>query len=485
MAAKQKSGITQEQALKLTPQMVVILGNLLEKNEAEMADRANQELVENPALERKDDHAEESTQATEDGETYKESAEDLQKNDYGDEDERPTYHASNRSGNSEWTGPTAVSETSLSEYLMSQMRERQLGSDQLRVAEYIVGNLDDNGYLQRNSQAIADDITFNAGFEVERKEVDKVLNEIRQLDPAGIAATDLSDCILLQLKRNKPSRLNDLAIVMIEKHFNEYANHHYDKICALMEIDSGTLEAMNNIVKKVNPKPGSAYSGGSSDIVTQQITPDFEVEVDDDSHITVSLLNRMPELQISKTYLALNEQYSGKKAKNANEEEVMANVRTNYRRASDFMMFIKMRQQRLFKTMSAIVNRQKEFFLTGDDTALRPMVLKEIADDTGYDVSTISRSTQNKYVTTPWGIFSLKHFFSEGLGDVSTRTIKNALKKLIDEEDKCKPLSDDKLCSTLQQAGFEVQRRTVAKYRNQLEIPVARLRKQVANKETR
>ncbi len=488
MAEKQGQGL--ETTIKTglrTSQLNVDLAPLLKMNESEIEERVRGELDSNPALEPKADPDDEgSTPGSEkdEGSTPDDEGEsdfDFGNNDDDDngDDTAPNYRASNHSADDEYYGPTAVEEPTLSDYLMQQVRERDISPEQEIIAQYIVGSLDDNGFLQRSPSAIADDITFSDGrIEVEPADVEAVLKIVRQLDPPGIAATDLRDCILLQLGRMPVTDLVEETIELVDKYFDLLGKKHYDKICASMNIDEHRLRQLIELVRSVNPKPGSGFSGGTSETVRQQITPDYEVDVDGDK-LTLTLLNRIPELQISESYTRLYNEYNNTKATSRAQRDTMTDIRDKYNRASNFITLLHMRQQRLFKTMAAIVKRQHDFFVTGDESQLKPMVLKDVARDAGYDVSTISRTTQGKYVTTPWGVYPLKHFFSEGLGEVSTHTVLQALKKLVDDEDKSHPLSDDALCELLNKQGYDVKRRTVAKYRDRLGIAVARLRKTI------
>lgn len=476
MAGKQILSQSMKLKQRLSP-MQLMLVPLLEMSGPQIEEEVRRELDDNPALEENED-ASEVSQETEDGEKYEESADELLKKDYGNDDDVPTYQASNRSANDEFYTPTVVAENSLTDYLMEQMRERELTEVQEQIAEYVIGNLDDNGYLQRSPQAIADDITFKGGVEVETQEVNEVLDMVRSLDPAGIAALDLRDCIMLQLNRMAESETTILARELIEHHFNDLGKRHYDKICQEMNIDESKLKQLMAVVQDLNPKPGSAFTGGSSEQHSQQITPDFEIEVDG-PNITYTLLNKIPELQISESYSTIYNTFAKKKQVERAQEGMVLNVREKYERARDFIDLLRQRQEKLAGTMEAIIARQHDFLTSGDESKLHPMVLKDIAADTGLDTSVISRVTQQKYASTPWGVFKLKYFFSEGLGDVSSREVQVALRKLIESEDKRRPYSDDRLCELLKQQGYSAARRTVAKYREKLGIAESRLRKEL------
>lgn len=456
---------------------------LLEMTNTEFDDRVKEEIDDNPALEVNDENNEDNLDKTEDGDTFNETSDQLQANDYGDDDDRPYTKSSYSGGDSnDMPGPVVVAESTLSDYLLEQIHERDLTEKQSTIAEYIIGNLEDNGYLTRSTRAIADDITFGGtGLVVDTPEVDAVLNMVRELDPPGIAATDLRDCLLLQLKRKPDTEVNRLAYEIIDKHFDIFSKKHFDKICAVMNIDNAKLKEVLTAISALNPKPGNAFNGSTSEMHSQQITPDFEVDADNDD-LTLTLLNNVPELQIAQSYSEINDRYSMQKPANRREKDEATEVRRCYDKASSFIKVMKMRQETLFNTMSDIVRRQHDFFVTGDETLLKPMILKDIANDTGYDVSVISRATSNKYVTTPWGVYPLKFFFSEGLShesgeDVSSLKIKKLLKDIIDNEDKRRPVSDQRLCLMLRNKGYDIARRTVTKYRKQMSIPVARLRR--------
>lgn len=456
---------------------------LLEMTNTEFDDRVKEEIDDNPALEVNEENNDDNLDKTEDGDTFNETSDQLQANDYGDDDDRPYTKSSYSGGNSnDMPDPVVVAESTLSDYLLEQIHERDLTEKQSTIAEYIIGNLEDNGYLTRSTHAIADDITFGGtGLVVDTPEVDAMLNMVRELDPPGIAATDLRDCLLLQLKRKPDTEVNRLAYEIIDKHFDIFSKKHFDKICAVMNIDNAKLKEVLTAISALNPKPGNAFNGSTSEMHSQQITPDFEVDADNDD-LTLTLLNNVPELQIAQSYSEINDHYSKQKPISRREKDEATEVRRCYDKASSFIKVMKMRQETLFNTMSDIVRRQHDFFVTGDETLLKPMILKDIANDTGYDVSVISRATSNKYVTTPWGVYPLKFFFSEGLShesgeDVSSLKIKKLLKDIIDNEDKRRPVSDQRLCLMLRNKGYDIARRTVTKYRKQMSIPVARLRR--------
>lgn len=484
MASKQSLSQEQKLAQRLSP-LQLLLVPLLQMNRGEIEEEVRREMDDNPALEVTEVPPAEQLDKDEDGEVFDETPEQMQDADYKDEDDIPYYRTniSNRSEDDETPNAVVVAEGSLVDYLMGQMGERELSDRQMLIAEYIVGNIDDNGYLRRTVGAITDDIVFQTGTDVSEKEVEDVLQIVRDLDPAGVGAVDLRDCLLLQLERKKGDESSMLAYQIIDRYFEPFIKKHYEKIMSALGIDNAKLKEAVEEIRTLNPKPGNAITGIADESHSQQIIPDFNVDVDGDT-INLTLLNNIPDLQISESYSALYSKFSGKKPTSRHEEEVQADVKQKYEKASNFIKVLKQRQETLFKTMRAITLRQRDFFLSGDEMQLKPMILKDIADDTGYDVSVISRATMNKYVTTQWGVFPLKFFFTEGLQhesgeEVSSREIQSIIKTVIDAEDKKQPLSDNRLCEILKDKGYEIARRTVAKYRERLSIPVARLRKEI------
>ncbi len=484
MAGKQT--LTQEQKLtqRLSP-LQLLLVPLLQMNRGEIEEEVRREMDDNPALEVSEDPQVEQLDKDEDGEVFNETPEQMQAADYKDDDDIPYYrtNVSNRSADDETPNAVVIAEGSLVDYLMGQIGERDLTDRQRLIAEYIIGNIDDNGYLQRKVSAITDDIVFQTGNDIDEREVNDVLQVVRDLDPAGVGATDLRDCLLLQLERKKGDEIHMLAYKMIDKYFESFTKKHYDRIISALGIDSEKMKKVVEVIRQLNPKPGNTVTGIADESRSQQIIPDFNVDVEGDT-INLTLLNNIPDLQVSESYSLLYSKYSAKKPSSRREEEEAADIKHKYEKASNFIKVLQQRQETLFKTMRAITLRQREFFLTGDEMQLKPMILKDIADDTGYDVSVISRVTMNKYVTTQWGVFPLKFFFTEGLQhesgeEVSSREIQSIIKAVVDAEDKKKPLSDLRLCEILKEKGYEIARRTVAKYRERLSIPVARLRKEI------
>ncbi len=456
------------------------LGRLLEMDANEMSAEVLNELERNPALEKVEDDDGLNTR-TEDG-RVSETSDQIQRNDYYDPDDIPppflprTYH---QSGDGERNYvPDVVSEESLADYLMAQVRESDLPEADISIAKTIIGNIDSNGWLPRSSQLIADDITFNEGLDTMAEDVERVRAFIQQLDPPGVAASTLKECMLLQLKR-KTGEDAQMAYRIIDQLFELFSKKRYDAIAAALHTDVRTVDRIiKQEIQTLNPKPGSAFSGGRGESHRLQITPDFNVEIEDDT-LTLSLNNKIPELCISESYQMQKEMYENTPPVTANQKNQKRIVTADYDRAKNYLELLKMRQVTLFSCMREICRRQKEFFFTGDVVDLKPMTLQNIADAVGRDVSVISRAMANKYVDTQWGVKSLKFFFSEGIDGVSTTEIKEALKMMIEKEDKCKPYTDKALESMLNERNYNISRRTVTKYRKQLGIPTANHRRQV------
>jgi RNA polymerase sigma-54 factor len=368
------------------------------------------------------------------------------------------------------------------EFLSDQVGLLQLTDRERSLMDYIIGNIDEEGYLRRSPESMVDDIVFQAGVETTDEEMKRLVREVQQFDPAGVGAINLQECLILQLERREqtPDVIN--ARKIITNFFEEFSKKHYDRIIRAMAITEVELkEALNQIVK-LNPKPGNAWSGNVLEKTFSAIVPDFIIE-NDEGTLTVQLNNsNVPELRVSSTYNEMFRDFTSNKENQSREmKDAVMFAKQKIDAARWFIDAIKQRQQTLIATMTAIVNYQREFFIEGDETYLKPMVLKDIADITGYDISTISRVSSSKYAQTEFGIFPVKFFFSETMlndsgEEISTREIKKIMQECIDEEDKRAPINDDKLAEMLKEKGYNIARRTVAKYREQLNIPVARLR---------
>ena len=493
---------TQRQELKLSPQQIQLM-KLLQLPLIELEQRIKEEMEINPALEDVRDNDYDDNEPTVDdsndsdngeNDDYNDDEVDFSKddefdfNDYLPEEDRDDYsyklQANNYSDDDDPYEAPIVNEETFQDYLKQQLAYCNLSEKQLEIGEYIIGNLDDNGYLNRPVPNIADDLLFTMNISATEEEVLEVLEVVQELDPPGIAARNLQECLLIQLKRmqeENPFMDLSLSITIVKDFFEEFTKKHYDKIAKKLEVSNRELKAALDEILKLNPKPADASSTGSKNI--HYITPDFFVFVRD-GKVELSLDGRnAPELHISKSYLKMLEEFSGSKGSRSMQEAAQF-VRQRIDAAKWFIDAINQRQNTLYVTMKAITELQEEYFLTGDETKLKPMILKDVADKVGLDISTISRVANSKYVQTPYGTFLLKYFFSEGItndegNEVSTREIKKILKDAVENEDKSNPMTDEQLMQVLKEKGYPIARRTVAKYREQLGIPVGRMRKKI------
>lgn len=484
MALKQQLQLKQQQ--KLSPlQMQVI--RLTEMPCLELEERIKQELEDNPALEEgyeADDSesvAEENVAEGDDNITQ----EDIALGDYLNEEEIPDYRLrdNNKQTSENREIPFAVTE-SLHEYLLEQLGECDLDEEDQTCVEYIIGNIDESGYLDRALPSISDDLIFQQNIDVSPQKLEELLRVVQTFDPAGIGARDLQECLLLQLDRKDRTHLTKVAIAVIRDYFNEFSKKHYDKIIKQLAIDEETLKEAIQEITTLNPKPGNNW-GDSLALTMNTIVPDFIVE-SQNGELFFSLNNRnLPSLRVNREYSEMLQGYNGnKESMTSDAKNAVMFVKQKLDSARWFIEAVRQRQETLQRTMQAIIDLQYNFFLTGDETQLRPMILKDVAERTKYDISTISRVSNSKYVQTNFGIYPLKYFFSESMQmdtgeEISSREVKAILKDCIENEDKKKPLTDDKLSDILQEKGYVIARRTVAKYREQMNIPIARLRKEI------
>jgi RNA polymerase sigma-54 factor len=374
-------------------------------------------------------------------------------------------------------------EQSFREKLLEQIQLLPLVNNQYVIADTLIGNLDESGYLNRETEALVDDLAFSVGISVTEEEVLETLELIQELDPAGVGARDLQECLILQINRKQDGKtFRKHAKIILEKYFEEFTKKHYDKIAKKLDITEDELKLAIDEILKLNPKPGGSTRDAAQNF--QQIIPDFLL-FESDGKLELSLNARnAPDLKVSKEYATMLRNYSEGAKTSKSDKEAMTFVKQKLDSAKWFIDAIKQRQTTLLLTMNAIMEYQREFFLTGDETMLKPMILKDIADIVLMDISTVSRVANSKYVQTNFGMYSLKYFFSESLStdsgeEVSTREVKKILTNAIEAEDKRKPLPDEKLMELLNEKGYNIARRTVAKYREQLNIPVARLRKEL------
>ena len=460
---------------------------LLELPTLELEERVKHELEDNPALEEgkepQDDleHSEEEENFAAEGSDN----EDLSLGDYFSADDIPEYKLQQMTERAERKEEIPFAEgESLSEFLLEQLRLRELPEKQVKIAEYIIGNLDDDGYLRRDLSAIADDLVFQAGVEADEAEVEQVLRVIQDFEPAGIGARDLKECLLIQLNKREKTEATRLALRILNSYFEDFTRKRYERILKTLDITEEELKRAIREITLLNPKPGSSW-GDTMETAMSQVVPDFVVEANN-GELTLSMNNRgVPDLRINQEYAEMFQDYAGNKAnQTADRRDAVQFVKQKLDAAQWFIDAIRQRNETLQRTMETIICLQREFFLTGDETTLRPMILKDVAERTGYDISTISRVSNSKYVQTNFGIYPLKYFFSESMQtdtgeEISTREVKKIMKDHVDAEDKRHPLTDEELAAILKEAGYVIARRTVAKYREQLGIPVARMRKEI------
>lgn len=485
MALKQHLQLKQQQ--RLSPlQMQVI--KLTELPAIELEERIKQELEDNPALEEGIDPTDGITDGEDEYDRGDDSAdisqEDITLGDYMNEEETPDYYLSGSGQQPRKEDIPFSVAASLHESLTDQLIECNLNSQDRKIAEYIIGNIDENGYLDRSLSAISDDLVFQQNIDVTTQKLEDVLKIIQDFEPAGVGARNLQECLLLQLEHREHTETNNIAIQILERYFDEFSKRHYERIIKQMNVDEDSLKDAIQEITTLNPKPGNNWDTSLSTTMST-IIPDFIVEVYN-GELILSLNNRnIPDLKISREYSNLLKGYSeNKDGMSTDNKNAALFVKQKLDSARWFIDAIKQRQETLQRTMQAIIDLQYDFFLTGDEAQLRPMILKDVAERTGYDISTISRVSNSKYVQTNFGIYPLKYFFSESMQtdtgeEISSREVKAILKECIEHEDKKKPLTDDKLCDILKEKGYVIARRTVAKYREQLNIPIARLRKEI------
>jgi RNA polymerase sigma-54 factor len=482
-----KQQLQQKLQQKLSPAQIQVI-KMVEIPTLELEERIRQELEENPALE---EGAEVSAELDSESEDFDSGEggnnEDMDLDEYMTDDDIPDYKLqTNNSSKDEKREDIPFSAgTTFHEFLLEQANLLLLSDQERGLIEYVIGNIDDEGYLRRTPEAMVDDIVFQTGIDTSDDEMYHITDLVQQFDPAGVGASTLQECLKLQLQRKKPNVAIKTAMEIVEKHFDEFSKKHFEKVQRSLCCDDNVFKTAIKEITHLNPKPGSAWGGSILEKSLSTVVPDFILENDNGS-ISVSLNNsNIPELRVSNTYNEMFQDYTGnKKNQNKDMKEAVMFVKQKIDAARWFIDAIKQRQQTLLTTMKAIVSFQKKFFLEGDETFLKPMILKDIAEMTGYDISTISRVSNSKYVQTEFGIYALKYFFSESMTndsgeEISTKEIKKILQDCVAAEDKSKPMTDDALMEVLKQKGYIIARRTVAKYREQLNIPVGRMRKEV------
>ncbi|MCA6074015.1 RNA polymerase factor sigma-54 [Fulvivirga sedimenti] len=477
----QKLSLNQSLQQKLSPQQIQFI-KLLQIPTAELESRVEQELEDNPVLEEGKEESDELSNEFEEEDAGNDDELDVE--DYLQDDDFSGYKMQGDGDNEDKEMPIATSST-LNEQLMNQLGFLRLDDRQYIIGKQLIGSIESDGYIRRDLESIINDLAFSQNIETDIDEVEEILRKIQDFDPPGIAARDLQECLLLQLERRADQDHNVDVIVakqILEQCFDEFSKKHYDKIMKKLDIDDEEYvkDAME-LIRKLNPKPGGTSSGL---VRTQYLIPDF-ILTNNNGKLELALNSRnAPELRVSRSYSDMLQAYDKSDKKDKKLKDTVQFVKQKLDAAKWFIDAIKQRQQTLMNTMRAILEYQYEYFQEGDESELRPMILKDIANMINMDISTVSRVANSKSIQTDFGIFPLKYFFSEGIAtdsgeDVSSREVKNELRELIEGEDKKKPLSDDKLEKLLKAKGYNIARRTVAKYREQMNIPVARLRKEL------
>jgi RNA polymerase sigma-54 factor len=454
--------------------------------------RLLEEMNENPALEAgkeeeeyvKDEFETEDYDDYDEAESERVDAEEINIDDYLSNDDTPDYktQTNNYSDDDEDHDAPFAAPISFHQDLINQLNTFILNEDDREIAEFLVGSIDDMGYIRRSISDIVDDLAFTQAVYTDEKTVERLMHVIHELEPSGVGARDLQECLLLQLKHKTPTEFIELATDIIENQFDAFTKKHYDKLVQKYNVSNDQLKKAIHEIEKLNPKPGGSFTGNNK--VTENIVPDFAIRIVE-GKLELSLNGRnAPSLHVSRDYQEMLQTYKVSKDKSTQQKEAVQFIKQKLDSAKWFIDAIRQRQETLYVTMNAIMHYQEDFFLEGDETKLKPMILKDIADIVGLDISTISRVANSKYVETPYGTKLIKEFFSEAMKndqgeDVSTLEIKKILQNVIEEEDKHKPLPDDQLADILKEKGYPIARRTIAKYREQLDIPVARMRKKM------
>lgn len=469
---------------KLSPQQIQLM-KLIQLPTQAFEQRISQEMNENPALEKGKEEASEFDQdINDDYQDTIDEAPEINIDEYLSDDQTPSYklNANNYSADDQQTHMPYAAGQSFTQHLMQQLNTYRLEESEKEIAKFLVGSVDESGYIRREIADIVDDLAFTQNIYTEETAVESVLEKVQELDPAGVGARDLQECLLLQLKRKEQNQKVVLAYSILDETFDQFSKKHYKKLLQKFSVSEDQLRDAIAEIESLNPKPGGAIS--SSTRMVAHVVPDFAITiVEGGLELTLNGRNA-PELHVSRDYSNMLKGYKESKDKSKSQKEAVLFIKQKLDAAKWFIDAIKQRQQTLFVTMNAIMHRQEAYFLSGDQRKLKPMILKDIADTIGMDISTVSRVANSKYVDTPYGTKLIKEFFSESMKndqgeDVSTKEIKKILEITISEEDKRKPLTDDKLAQILKEKGYPIARRTVAKYREQLELSVARLRKEL------
>lgn len=477
---------------KLSPQQIQLM-KLIQLPTQAFEQRLQEELVENPALEesgKEDNYEADDYEVNTNDDDYDDydnehiDTQDINIDEYLSNDETPDYkyQANNYSDDDDDKSLPFAAHISFHQDLINQLNTFILSDDERDIAEFLVGSIDDMGYIRRTIQDIVDDMAFTQAIYTDEATVERILHLVQDLEPAGVGARDLQECLLLQLKHKTPSDSIALAIQVIEQQFEAFSKKHYDKLLQKFDINQQQLRKAIDEIEKLNPKPGGSFDGNQK--MVEHIVPDFTIRIMDGELELLLNGRNAPELHVSKDYQEMLQSYKDTSEKSNAQKDAVQFIKQKLDSAKWFIDAIKQRQETLYVTMNAIMFYQQEYFLDGEETKVRPMILKDIADMVGLDISTVSRVANSKYVDTPYGTKLIKEFFSESMTndqgeEVSTIEIKNILQQVISEEDKKKPLPDDQLAEILKEKGYPIARRTIAKYREQLDIPVARLRKKI------
>ena len=479
---------------KLSPQQIQLM-KLIQLPTQAFEQRLLEEMNENPALETGTDEEEIYEKDEFDNDDTNDEFDDYDDNDtedisdinideYLSSDETPDYktQANNYSDDDEERESPLVAPISFHQDLINQLNTFILNDDEREIAEFLVGSIDDMGYIRRSTPDLVDDMAFTQGIYTDEKNVERMLHIIHELEPSGVGARDLQECLLLQLKHKTPTEYVALAMDIIENQFDAFTKKHYDKLLQKYAVSNDQLKTAIHEIEKLNPKPGGSFTGSNK--ITEHVVPDFAIRIVEDELVLTLNGRNAPSLHVSKDYQEMMQTYKSSRDKSNAQKDAVQFIKQKLDSAKWFIDAIKQRQETLYVTMNAIMHYQQEYFLEGDETKLKPMILKDIADLVGLDISTISRVANSKYVETPYGTKLIKEFFSEAMKndqgeDVSTLEIKKILQNTIEEEDKQKPLPDDQLAEILLEKGYPIARRTIAKYREQLDIPVARMRKKI------
>ncbi|MDT8346264.1 MAG: RNA polymerase factor sigma-54 [Flavobacteriaceae bacterium] len=474
---------------KLSPQQIQLM-KLIQLPTLAFEQKVKQEIEENPALESESDsydnesHEDEFSNENEYDQQENERIEtDIDVDAYLSDDEIPAYRlqSNNYSVDDDEKSIPYASGTSFIQQLIQQLNTYRLSEEDYKIASFLIGSIDDSGYIRRSIEQVCDDMAFSQNIFCSPDKAEKILMLVQELDPPGVGARSLQECLMIQLERKTPTKAIDLALEILDRAFDAFTKKHYSKLLQRFDIDEDELKAALLEISKLNPKPGGAQNSLRP---VEQVVPDFSIRIED-GELQLTLNGRnAPQLNVSQSYRDMMKGYQEAEVKSKQQKEAVQFIKQKLDAAKWFIDAIKQRQQTLYLTMNAIMQYQKEYFLTGDERNLRPMILKDIADEINMDISTVSRVANSKYVDTPYGTKLIKEFFSESIlneegEEISTIEIKKILEKVIQEEDKRKPLTDERLAKILKEKGYPIARRTVAKYREQLDLPVARLRKEL------